>query len=299
MSALKRCLCLLVGLLLILSAAACASSGGSAATPPPSPFAINEANLPKDAAGIALVARVNNAEITLPDYQRLLQRYQQQPTANPGQLPKIVLQTMIQQSLIDQAAASVNIVVTDAEVDTELKNLMSSAGGADKWQQWLKNNDYTETELRHTLHETLLTNRMRDHLTSDLNGPVPQVHARHILVATQQEANDLLLRLRNGEDFAKLAQQYSLDKLTGANGGDLGWFMQEELLEPALAKVAFQLKPGQIAGPVKTSLGYHIIQTLERADRPIDADKRVEIAQNRFENWLSTLAGSAKIEQFL
>ncbi len=246
-----------------------------------------------------MVARVNNIEITLPDYQRLLHRYQQQPVDNAGQLPKTVLQIMIQQSLIDQAAASANIVVTDAEVNTELQNLIAGAGGADQWQQWLKNNDYTEDELRHNLHETLLTNRMRDHLTSDLNGPVAQVHARHILVATQQEANDLLVRLRNGEDFAQLAQQYSLDKLTGVNGGDLGWFMQEELLEPELAKVAFQLKPGQIAGPVQTSLGYHIIQTLERADRPIEPDKRVEIAQNRFENWLNTLAGSAKIEQFL
>ena len=140
---------------------------------------------------------------------------------------------------------------------------------------------------------------MRDRITGDLSGKVPQVHARHILVNTQDQANQLLVRLRNGEDFATLAAQYSLDTSTKVNGGDLGWFTQEELLEPALAQVAFQLQPGQIAGPVQTSMGCDVIQTLEKADRLIDPDKRAQLAQNRFQNWLNTLTATAKIEQYL
>lgn len=255
--------------------------------------------LPKNAAGVPLVAKVNDTEITLPDYQRMLERYQAQPFGDPGGMPKVVLQTMIQQLLIDEAATGNNIVVAPEEIETELQGLISDAGGQDAWQRWLNENGYTEDELRKTLRETLLTSRMRDRITSDLSGDVPQVHARHILVNTQDQADQLLVRLRNGEDFAALAAEFSLDTTTSSDGGDLGWFTQEELLEPALSQVAFQLAPGQIAGPIQTSLGYDIIQSLERENRVIAPDKRAQLAQNRFESWLNTLMTTAKIEQYL
>ncbi len=237
--------------------------------------------------------------ITLTEYQHNVARYQQEPLANPNAIPKMVLDTLVQQLLIDQAAAANNVVVTPEEVDQEMQGLIDSAGGASKWQQWLTDNLYTEAELRSVLHNTLLTNRVRDHVTSDLNGNVAQVHARHILVATQDQADQLLARLRDGEDFAALAATYSLDTSTSTSGGDLGWFTQEELLEPALAQVAFQLEPGQIAGPVQSSLGWHIIQTLERGVRPIDPSKLADLARTRFEKWLETLTMSAKIETYL
>jgi foldase protein PrsA len=287
-------------LLAILVAAACAPSNSVPPTTPlPTPFVIQAENLPKNDAGVPLVARVNETEITLPDFQRMLQRYQAQPFGEPGALPKIVLTTMIQQTLINEAAASNDIQIPQEDVDQELQGLIADAGGQDAWERWLNDNNYTEEELRDTLHETLLTSRMRDRIIGDLSGTMPQAHARHILVSTQEAANALMVRLRNGEDFAVLAAQNSIDTTTAVNGGDLGWFVQEELLDPALAQVAFELAPGEVAGPIQTSLGYDIIQTLEREDRPIDPDKRARLAQNRFENWLTTLTASATIEQYL
>jgi parvulin-like peptidyl-prolyl isomerase len=288
-------------LLAVLGAAACAPNNSvpPPTTPLPTPFVIQEDALPKNDAGVPLVARVNEIDITLPEFQRMLQRYQAQPFGDPSGLPKLVLTTMIQQVLIDQAAATNNIDIEPEVVNQELQGLIDDAGGPDSWQRWLENNDYTEDELRGTLRETLLTSQMRDRITGDLSGAVLQVHARHILVTSQDEANQLMVRLRNGEDFATLAAQNSLDTTTRVNGGDLGWFMQEELLEPELAQVAFELDPGQIAGPIQTSLGYDILQTLERENRLVDADKRARLAQNRFENWLNTLVATAKIEQYL
>jgi parvulin-like peptidyl-prolyl isomerase len=285
---------------LLVVAAACAPASG--ATPGqsantsvnPAQASIQSDQLPKDGNGVPVVARVNNTEITLPELQRMMQRYGQQPSS-----PRILLTTMIQQVLIDQAAAQSNVQVTDDEVSQELARLIGDAGGSEAWQRWLNANSYTEDELRGTLRDTLITSRMRDRLTEDLSGAVAQVHARHILVKSQDEASGLLVRLRNGEDFAALAAQYSLDTSTSSDGGDLGWFTREELLTPELGQVAFQLQPGQIAGPVQTALGYHILQTLERADRPIDPEKRAQLAQNRFESWLNTLAAAAKIEQYL
>lgn len=286
-------------LLLVLGAAACSPGGtGSSAQPAGQPTpAIQVDALPKNEAGVPLVARVNNIEITLPQYERMATRYQQSMVG--ASTPSAIVQTMIQQTLIEQAATQNGIVVSEEEVNQELQGLVESSGGADAWQTWLTQNNYTEEELRATLRETLLTTRMRDRVTGDLALPVRQVHARHILVKTQDEANQLLVRLRNGEDFAALAAQYSLDTSTSVNGGDLGWFTSEELLEPTLSQVAFQLQAGQIAGPIQSSLGYHIIQALESEERVIDPEKRAQLAQNRFESWLNTLTGTATIESYL
>lgn len=305
MSYFKRFVCLLMLMLMVAVVAACGSTTTiiepeqPAATGAPTAFAIAADALPKDAAGNPIVARVNDQVITLEAYERMLHRFQQQPMANPARLPMLVLDTMVQQILIDQSAAANQVVVLDEAVDQELQGLMESAGGEQQWQQWLTDNAYTQEELRQALHSTLLTNQMRDRITSDLNGSVSQVHARHIVVPTQAEAEALLVRLRAGEDFAALAAANSFDTSTNNNGGDLGWFAQEQLLEPALARVAFELEPGQIAGPVQTSLGYHVIQTIERGVRPLEPAARAQLAQSRFERWLTSLVAGADVETYL
>ncbi len=82
--------------------------------------------------------------------------------------------------------------------------------------------------------------------------------ARHILVKTQAQAEDIIKQLNKGADFAKLAVKDSIDP--GAkNGGELGWFSQTEMV-PAFANAAFALKPGQYTKtPVQTQFGWHVI----------------------------------------
>lgn len=294
----KRAICLLP---LVFGAIACTPRADNAptSTPVPTPLVIQPAALPTDAAGVPVVARVNDVEITLPDFERMMARYKKEPFVDPDGIPRIVLTTMIQQVLINQAAQQNSVTVSADEVDQEVQGLITYAGGQEAWQRWLQDNGYTEDELRATLYDTLVTNRMRDRVTGDLSGAVPQAHARHILVATQEEAQQLLVRIQNGEDFAALAARYSLDVSTSGTGGDLGWFTQEELLEPELSKVAFALQPGQIAGPVQSSLGFHILQTIELANREVEPEKRAQLAQNRFESWLNSLTAAATIEEYL
>ena len=87
--------------------------------------------------------------------------------------------------------------------------------------------------------------------------PEEEIHARHILVATEADAQAVLKRLKAGEDFAKVAKETSKD--SGADGGDLGWFTRERMV-PEFADAAFKLKDGQISDPVKSQFGWHIIQ---------------------------------------
>lgn len=103
-----------------------------------------------------------------------------------------------------------------------------------------------------------------------------RVHARHILVGAPQEdaalekkakgkIEGVLVKLKKGEDFAKLAKMVSEDPGSAEKGGDLGWFMRGQMV-PEFEKAAFELKAGAISEPVRTQFGYHIIQLVEHKD---------------------------------
>ncbi|MCS7221508.1 MAG: peptidylprolyl isomerase [Anaerolineae bacterium] len=97
--------------------------------------------------------------------------------------------------------------------------------------------------------------------------PTPEPRTEEQALALAQE---LVKRLRAGEDFAKLAQEFSDDLGSKVNGGDLGWFGRGQMV-PEFEQLAFSLEPGQISDPVKTMYGYHIIQVLEKdLARPVE-----------------------------
>jgi peptidyl-prolyl cis-trans isomerase C len=267
---------------------------------PPTAPAQPTTGMPVSSSGVPIVARVNGSDITMPEFQQALTRKQLEVNAaDPNALRNEVLDQLIEDQVVMQGAAAQQMAVTDADVQAELQSNIEIAGSEAAWQEWLTTNNYTADEFLNTLRVTLSTNRVRDSLTADLAGNVRQVHARHILLKTEVEANDVLARLRNGEDFAALAAALSNDEITGEQGGDLGWFTQDELLVPELGQAAFALQPGQIGGPVGTELGYHVIQTLEFADRPVTPERWPVIAQTRFENWLQSLMDAAVIERYL
>ena len=110
------------------------------------------------------------------------------------------------------------------------------------------------------------------------------MRARHILVATEKEARDLIVKLRAGADFATLANQYTLDRNQGGtNGGDLGYFTKEMMI-PEFAKEAFSLPKGQFSKkPFKTAFGWHIVKVEDkRKSAPPTFEQMLEPLQARF-----------------
>jgi foldase protein PrsA len=257
--------------------------------------------LPVSETGDQIVATVNGQPITLTEFEREFSRKQLlTETASYDALADAVLSTRIEQVLIAQAAAEMDVAVSEEEIDAELVDFKSFVPDEQSWQSWLDENMYTAEEFRQTVRESLITGKMRDIITHvDDSTQVPEVLARHILVNSADEANNILTRLNNGEDFATLAAAYSTDVTTRESGGDLGWFIREDLLTPELADVAFQLEPGQTAGPVQTMLGFHIIQTLEVGQRSATSEEQPTIAESQFNNWLQTLVDSAVIERHI
>jgi len=88
--------------------------------------------------------------------------------------------------------------------------------------------------------------------------------ARHILVETETECQSLIDQIREGSDFADLAEKHSKCP-SGTRGGDLGSFGRGQMV-PEFDQVVFSGEIGQPLGPVKTQFGYHVLEVTERSD---------------------------------
>jgi peptidyl-prolyl cis-trans isomerase C len=131
-----------------------------------------------------------------------------------------------------------------------------------------------------------------------------EVHARHILVSTEDEAKALIAEIKKGTAFDKLAKEKSTDKASGAEGGDLGWFKKSDMVKE-FADAAFNLKKGELTeAPVKTQFGYHVIKVEDRRKAPPPAFEEMadqlkeEMAREAVTAQLDQLRSGAKIEKF-
>ena len=118
-----------------------------------------------------------------------------------------------------------------------------------------------------------------------------EVHARHILVPTEDEAKAILAQLKGGADFAALAKEKSKDP-GAAEGGDLGYFTKEQMV-PEFAEVAFKLGKGQLSDPVKTQFGWHIIKVEDKRTRPTPTFEQVK---PQIENYVAHRAQAELVE---
>ncbi len=132
---------------------------------------------------------------------------------------------------------------------------------------------------------------------------VEQLRASHILVRTKKEAEKVLEEIKNkkGAKFSSLAKKYSIDSITAAQGGDLGYFSKGEMV-PEFESAVFALKNvGDITGIIKTDFGYHIAMLTGRKkldEKTFDESKN-EISsileKNKFENLLNEYRQSTPV----
>jgi peptidyl-prolyl cis-trans isomerase C len=128
-----------------------------------------------------------------------------------------------------------------------------------------------------------------------------EVHARHILVATEEEAKEVKAELDKGADFAELAKKKSKDP-GAADGGDLGFFTKDQMV-PEFSAAAFALEPGKISDPVKSQFGWHIIKVEEKRNRkPPEFDQvkgQIEayVTRKAQADYVAKLREGAKIER--
>jgi foldase protein PrsA len=248
---------------------------------------------------------VNGEGILVEAYEREVARFEASrqalgiELATLGDYRSDVLGTLIDRRIMAQAAERLGMEVTDTELDQRLQSLVELRGGPEGMGAWLAAAGYTADEFENELAEEVLAARMIQNISSGLSEQEDQVHARHILVATETEAQDLLAQLGAGSDFEELARLFSLDPGTRPAGGDLGWFPRGQLTMLEVEEAAFRLQPGEISGVIQTVLGYHILQVVEKDRRAVTGEALIRYRVAAVTQWIADQRGRAEIEVFV
>jgi len=162
---------------------------------------------------------------------------------------------------------------------------------------FLEPSDMSREDYRRLIVEPeLARTRVREQLESQVPQRAEQIHAAHILVATEDAAKAVVDRLNNGEEFAAVAQEVSTDTQTAGNGGDLGWFPRGVMVD-AFEEAAFALEPGQVSAPVQSSFGWHVITVFEHEqDRPLTLEMVQSLKVRAFNDWIQQQRDASDIQ---
>ena len=238
---------------------------------------------------LSLTALVNGEVISEAEYQAELARYRaavgtEMATADE----QYVLQELIDQLLMAQAAEKSGFIVDEAMVQSWIEQLDI---GEQALQDWLSEHDYTDASFRATLARSIAAAWMRDQVIADVPKTAEQVHARQVLLYNSEEADGVFGQLEAGADFETLAEQY--DPLTK---GDLGWFPRGYLTVPELDDVVFNLAPGEHSPVIQTILGYHILQLVEKdVAHPLTPNTYRVVQTQALVHWLQDLRDQSEI----
>lgn len=273
------------------------------------------------------VAKVNGQAITEADFNSRIANVQK-TYENQGmkfdtdegkqaltQIKSQVLEGMIASKLVMQEAKNLNLNLDDPKIKEQEDQIKKTVGDDAQYQEWLKQQAMTEEEVRN--YFALSANVSKDVTVSDeqiktffdshqeqYGGQPEQVKARHILVATESEATDIISQLQKGADFAQLAKDKSTEPGAKDSGGDLGYFAKGQMI-PEFEKAAFAQKVGTFSTtPVKTEFGYHVILVEDhkqgtqadftKVKDQVSQDALADAKAQKFETYYSDLRSKAE-----
>jgi peptidyl-prolyl cis-trans isomerase C len=239
------------------------------------------------------VAIVNGTTISRAEFdiyvKGLLQGKQQDLT--PEQKNQVLDELISMQLLSAQAEKDGLDKNPDTAAQLEVLRIRVLADAAS--QKYLKDQEPTDAQL-HAEYETAIASMDKT-----------EYHARHILVSSKDQADQITKKLKGGAKFDDLAKAQSLDTGSKANGGDLGWFTTSHMVKP-FADAVKELKKGEITPqPVQTQYGWHVIQledTREAAPPPFDQVKAQlvnAVIRKKLQAYVDDLKKNAKIEKKL
>ena len=218
---------------------------------------------------------------------------------------KEVLDNLINVALVQQAARKEHIVVTPEEVKAKAVKLMQTPN----IKVIMEERGVTQKDIEDNLSfimplDKLILKNIKEQEKQDFYAnnkeQLRKIQAQHILLQDESMAKVVLQEVQAGKDFAELAKKYSKDKVTGAEGGDLGTFSNGEMDEN-FATAAFALKPGECSGIVHTRFGYHIIKVNKILDsyEAVKEDIELALAEPKRLEYVENLKKNAKIKILL
>ncbi len=236
------------------------------------------------------VAVVDGTKIKRSDYNQIVAQAKKSYKNQKREFPKAgsqefqtlknqVVQFLVQREQFEQEAQSLDVEITDKQVDARLAQIQKQYFGGDKtkFEKQLKDQGLTEAQVRKDIRSQIVSEKIFTEVTGKVKVTDKQVEdyytknksqysqpesreVRHILVKTRVKADDIYKQLKAGADFAGLAKKFSEDTGSKANGGKLT-ISKGQTVAP-FDQTAFLLKTNEISKPVKTEFGFHVIQPI-------------------------------------
>ncbi|HEU5112574.1 MAG TPA: peptidylprolyl isomerase [Acidimicrobiia bacterium] len=223
-------------------------------------------------SGGGVAATVNGDDITVEEVEALI-------TGDGEEIPKAdfagALGFLVQQHIVSDAAETeLGIVIPEDEITAEATALFEESANGQTREEFLEAQGITEELLQQFAHSQLLVTEISESLQEDVEQPTQEqidelYCSSHILVATEQEANDVLTRIEAGEDFAALATELSTDTGSGAQGGDLGC-SAPDAYDPAFAQALTTAEVDVPTDPVESEFGFHVILVRDDEEEAIE-----------------------------
>ena len=191
----------------------------------------------------------------------------------------IVINDLINMTLLAQAATSEGFQISDIELDSRIASLDTAE---QPLIDWLATNGFTEESFKVYLKRSLEAAWMRDEIVNDVALEMEQIHAQQMLFYDLTAAEITMESLNEGKDFSQLASTH--DPQTR---GDLGWFPEGFLVIPDLDPILFGLEVGETSDIIETEIGYHIIKVLDKdSNRTLDPAIRQLLKEGALDKWL-------------
>jgi len=204
------------------------------------------------------------------------------------ELKETVLSQLAEEKIIAKEASIKKITVTQKELDDSFNDLIKSNGGEDKVKENLNKyyNGMTLSDFKSQYKDKLLRQKLSDAIVGDIA----------LTEGTKKIADELLVQIKNGADFAELAKKNSQDA-SASNGGDLGLFGKGKMV-PEFEKAAFALPKGGVSEVVKTVYGYHIIKVTDKKGDEIKAS-HILIKTKDLNEWLKEKNAEYGVKRYI
>jgi parvulin-like peptidyl-prolyl isomerase len=228
---------------------------------------------------------------------------------------RAMLSNLIQEKVLSEYADAHDIRTDAGDVSQAVNSLKAQVGGAQVLDKALADGHVPVEAFRNLARRVVLFGNVQTAVAADLvtaddvranyednAGQYTSVHAEHILVSTQREADDVYAKVTRPEateqDFLDLAKQVSIDTSAKKNSGDLGPIAATDL-DPDFLQAALALKPGEISSPVQTQFGWHVIRLVESSVTPFASVRGTieqQLSQQAFTDWFSRQLRAATVE---
>lgn len=229
-------------------------------------------------------------QIQLAQYQKAYEKLGKTPPSESDQ-SKAVLDDLISQTLLAQAALKNGFTLDDAGLQARLDALNQEMGGGSALADWENAVGYTDETFRVCLRRSIAAAWQRDQLLAAMPDTAEMVHVRQILVYNQADADAVKSQLDSGSDFATLASE--MDPVTG---GDLGWFPKGYLMVSEVEDKAFSMQPGEVSDIIHSAAGYHILQLVEKDENhALPPEVKQALSRTTLTNWVRDQRNQSQI----